>query len=114
MAKNAATWEGRRALTDNPNTPTQTYLNAGRSLTELDQLAEAAVMFGLAKDEAGLGKISDQAVDEGNFFLFQAVAARLGADNRPTRGQIQALIEAAEKSGKVLYAEKAKEYLEKM
>ena len=113
MAKNAAQWEGRRALTDNPATSAPTYQSAALTLMELDQLCEASVMCGRAEDDDGLMKIIDTAVEEGNFFLFQAAASRL-KEQKPDRSRVQALISAAEKGGKLLYAEKAQKYLEAM
>ena len=106
MAKDAAQWEGRRALTDNPGTAPLTYQKAGRSLMELDQLCEAAVMCGRAADNEGLMQIIDPAVVEGNFFLFQAAVSRL-KDQRPDKSRLKSLISSAEKNGKLLYAEQA-------
>jgi len=111
MANSAADWEGRRALTDNPNTSPQSYQNAARTLMELDQLCEAAVMFGRAADDDGLMEVIDKAVEEGNFFLFQAAASRLKG-KKPVQEQLRSLIASAEKTGQALYAEKAKEHLE--
>lgn len=113
MAKNAAQWEGRRALTDNPATPASTYQKAALTLMELDQFCEAAAMCGRAQDNGALMAIIDKAVEEGNFFLFQAAASQL-KDQKADRSRVMALISAAEKSGKLLYAEKAKKYLDSM
>lgn len=111
MAKSAAEWEGRRALTDNPTTSPQSYQSAARALIELDQLCEAAVMFGRAADDDGLMEIIEKAVEEGNFFLFQAAASRL-KEQKPGRDRLEALIGSAEKTGQAMYADKAKKYLE--
>ncbi|MDR1045752.1 MAG: hypothetical protein LBP33_11660 [Candidatus Adiutrix sp.] len=111
MAKTADTWEGRRALTDNPALAPEIFQNAGRTLMDMDLPSEAALFCGLAGDEAGLKEIVRKAVKEGNFFVFQVAASRLKA-GRPARAELEALIAAAEKSGKKLYAGKAAAYLE--
>lgn len=110
MAKTADTWEGRRALTDNPNLAPEVFQNAGLALMELDLPSEASIFFGLAENEAGLQAVIKKAVEEGNFFVFQAAASRL-KEGRPAREELEALVTSAEKSGKTLYAEKAAAYL---
>lgn len=110
MAKSAATWEGRRALTDNPSTSRDTYLSAGRQLMEMGLLSEAALFFARAEDDEGLMAIIDQAVAEGDFFVFQAAATRL-KNREAGRDRVQSLMAAAEKNGRVLYAEKAAAWL---
>lgn len=110
MARSAATWEGRRALTDNPSTSPDSHRAAARQLMGLGLLSEAALFFARAGDDEGLMEIIDQAVAEGNFFVFQTAAARL--KNREVgRDQVQSLIAAAEKNGRGLYAEKAAAWL---
>ena len=113
MGKNAAQWEGRRALTDNSGTTSQTYRSAGRSLMEMDQLCEATIMCGRAEDDEGLMQIIEQAVEEGNFFLYQAAASRI-TGQKPDKSLLQALISSAEKNGKLLYAEKAQKYMDSL
>ena len=110
MAKSADTWEGRRALTDNPNLASEVFQNAARTLMEMDLPSEAALFFSRAEDEEGLREIIKKAAEEGNFFIFQAAASRL-KEGRPSREELEALIAAAEKGGKALYAEKASAYL---
>ncbi|UQZ90948.1 hypothetical protein C4J81_17700 [Deltaproteobacteria bacterium Smac51] len=110
MAKPAITWEGRRALTDNPNTNADTFKNAARELMDKSLLADAATFFSLANDEEALREIAELAVEEGNFFLFQAAAAKLGPESLG-REKVEALREAAENSGKALYAERAAKYI---
>ena len=112
MAKSAAAWEGRRALTDNPATSPETFKAAARKLMELDQLSEASIFFALAKDEDGLHEIINKAAEEGNFFVFQGAAARLADPKTISRDQVSTLKAAAEKNGRALYAEKAAAYLE--
>jgi len=102
---NAATWEGRRALTDDPATSPETFRRAGRELLEMNQLAEALELLGRAGDEEGLRLILERAVDEGHFFLYQGAAARLGAVQRR---DLEKLAEAAEKNGQALYAAQAR------
>ena len=102
---NAATWEGRRALTDNPAAGPEALRRAGRELLELDQLAEALELLGRAGDEEGLRLILDRAAEEGHFFLYQAAAARLGP---PRRADLEKLAAAAEKNGQALYAAQAR------
>jgi hypothetical protein len=94
MGKPVTTWEGRRALTDNPAAGPAAYRNAGRALLELDQLAEAAVLCGRGQDDESLSRITDRAVEEGNFFLFKEAAARLPDGVSPRR--VRDLQEAAE------------------
>lgn len=110
MAKSAETWEGRRSLTDNPNTSPEVSRNAARTLMEMNLLSEAAVFFALAGDNDGLREIIDRAVGEGDFFVFQQAASRLG--EKISRDKVRALIAAAEKNGRALYAEKASEYIQ--
>ncbi len=112
MAKNSATWEGRRALTDNSSTNAATFKGVAQNLIQLDQLAEAAVFGGLAQDDDVLGEIIDKAVAEGNFFIFNSAAGRLQGKS-VSREQVQNLIAAAEKHGAYLYVEQAREYLAK-
>ncbi len=88
MAKSATTWEGRRALTDNPATSPATYGNAAGELLKLDQLAEAAVFFGLAGDDQNLNMLIDRAVEDGNFFLFKEAYSRL-KDKFPPRDRLR-------------------------
>jgi hypothetical protein len=110
MAKSAATWEGRRALTDNPSTSQDNYRSAARQLMDMGLLSEAALFFARAEDDEGLMAIIEQAMAEGNFFVFQAAASRL--KNREVgRDQVQSLLAAAEKNGRLLYAEKATAWL---
>ena len=111
MVKSADTWEGRRALTDNPNLAPEVFQNAAHTLMDLDLPSEAALFFSRAGDEAGLREIIKKAALEGNFFIFQAAAARL-KEGPPARQELSTLIAAAEKSGKALYAEKAAAWLE--
>lgn len=110
MAKPATTWEGRRALTDNPATSPQTYTAAARSLMEKDLLADAAVFFTRANDVEGLKELIDIAVKDGNFFLFQSAVSSLGPEAVES-GQLEALKTAAEKNGRALYASRAAKYL---
>lgn len=110
MAKSAATWEGRRALTDNSSTSQDSYRSGGRQLMDMDLLSEAALFFARAEDDEGLMAIIDQAVTEGNFFVFQAAASRL-KNREAGPDQVQSLIRAAEKNGRLLYAEKAAAWL---
>ncbi|MDR2947332.1 MAG: hypothetical protein LBV79_11390 [Candidatus Adiutrix sp.] len=112
MAKSAETWEGRRALTDNPNTGQETALGAARTLMSLDSLSEAAIFFALAGAQDGLREVMNRAVEEGNFFVFQQAATRLG--EKGERAQLRSLIDAAERNGRGLYAAKAAEYLENL
>jgi len=110
MAISAATWETRRALTDNPTTSPDTYRSGGRQLMEMGLLSEAAIFFAKAEDDDGLMEIISQAVSEGNFFIFQTAAAHL--KNREAGPDlVQALIEAATKNGRGLYAQKAIDWL---
>lgn len=111
MANSPATWEGRRALTDSPQTSPETYRAAARRLMELDQLSEAAVFFGLAGDEDGLREIISLAAGEGNFFLFRQAAGYL-RQGAVDRGQALDLKTAAENHGRILYAQQAAAYLE--
>lgn len=111
MAKSATTWEGRRALTDNPATRPATYQSAAEELVKLGQLAEAAVFFGLAGDDQSLNTIIDQAVEEGNLFLFKEAFSRLH-DTFPPRDRLRALKEAAERNGRFRYAEQTAAWLE--
>lgn len=112
MAMSADTWEARRSLTDNPSTSPDTYRSAARQLIEMGLLSEAAVFFAKAEDDEGLMEIIDLAVSEGNFFIFQTAAALL--QNREVGSdQVQALIEAATKNGRGLYAQKAADWLTK-
>ncbi len=111
MAKSSATWEGRRALTDNSNLGPETANAAAEELMRLDYLAEAAIFYDRAENDQGLMEVIKKAVEEGNFFVFQNAAARLrGA--RPDRAWAADLLARAEKTGKTLYAALAKEYLE--
>lgn len=110
MAKSAATWEGRRALTDSPSTSQDNHRSAARQLMEMGLLAEAALFFARAEDDEGLMEIIGQAVAEGNFFLFQTAASRL-KHREAGRDQVQALLTAAENNGRGLYAEKAAAWL---
>ena len=112
MAKSADSWEGRRALTDNPNTSPEVSRNSARALMDLNLLSEAAIFFSLAGDKDGLREIIDLAVEEGNFFVFQQAASRLGEEI--DREKVRALIAAAEKNGRALYAEKASEYIQNL
>jgi len=111
MAKSAALWEGRRAMTDNPATSPEAYKAAARQLLELDQLSEASVFFALAGDDEGLSDIINKAAAEGNFFIFQGAAARLKNPKAVRRTQAETLLAAAEKNGRALDSEKAAAYL---
>ena len=106
----AAAWEGRRALTDNPATSPETFRRAGRELLELDQLAEALELLGRAGDEEGLRLILERAAAEGHFFLYQAAAAKLRDICRPEthRVDLERLAATAEKNGQALYASQAR------
>jgi len=111
MAKSSATWEGRRALTDNPNLAPETAGAAAELLMEQGLLSEAAIFYDRAGDDEGLLEIIKKATEEGNFFVFQGAASRLkGA--KPDKALVQELKGQAEKSGKALYAAKAAEFLE--
>ena len=112
MAKSADTWEGRRALTDNPNTSPEVNRGAARALMEMNLPSEAALFFARAEDKDGLREVINRAVEEGNFFVFQQAASRLGEEI--DREKVRALIASAEKNGRGLYAEKASEYLQKL
>jgi hypothetical protein len=105
---NAVTWEGRRALTDNPATSPETFRRVGRELLELDQLAEAVEFLGRAGDEEGLRLILERAVAEGQFFLYQGAAAKLGG---LAKADLEKLAQAAEKNGQALYAAQARAFL---
>lgn len=110
MVKSAATWEGRRALTDNPATSPETYQTAARQMLALDLPSEAAVFFALAGDEEGLGEVLDRAAAEGNFFIFQAAASRR-RDKTIDRQLVQTLAAAAEKNGRALDGARAAAWL---
>ncbi|MDL2226835.1 hypothetical protein LJB86_04190 [Deltaproteobacteria bacterium OttesenSCG-928-M10] len=110
MPKSASTWEGRRALTDNPNAGAEAYRKAARELLDNNALSDAVVFFALADDQEGLREILDLAVRDGNYFIFQAAAARL--KEKPAKDKALALASAAEKNGQILYAEKASQYIE--
>jgi hypothetical protein len=107
---NAAIWEGRRALTDDPATSPETFRRAGRELLELNQLAEALELLGRAGDEEGLRLILERAVAEGHYFLYQGAAAKLGDIWRPEthRPDLERLADAAKKNGQALYAARAR------
>ena len=109
MPKSASTWEGRRALTDNPNTGADVYRKAARELMDNNALSDAVVFFTLADDQEGLVEILDLAARDGNYFIFQAVAAKL--KEKPAKAKAEALASAAEKNGQILYAEKANQYI---
>lgn len=111
MAKSAATWEGRRALTDNPETSPEVSSRAAEELMKMGLLSEAAVFFGLAGNEEGLMTIIDQAVEEGNFFVFKQAVSRL-KEKKFDDEKVRTLASVAEKQGKALYAEQAMNYLE--
>jgi hypothetical protein len=81
MAKSAMTWEGRRALTDNPNTDAGTFKQAARELMNENLLADAATFFALAGDTEALKEITAKAAEEGDFFLFQAAASKLDEED---------------------------------
>ena len=102
---NAAIWEGRRALTDDPATSPETFRRAGRELLELDQLAEALELLGRAGDEEGLRLILERALAEGHYFLYQGAAAKLRAASRT---DLERLAATAEKNGQALYAAQAR------
>jgi hypothetical protein len=105
---NPVVWEGRRALTDDPATTPETFRRAGRTLLELDQLAEALELLARAGDEEGLRLILERAVAEGHFFLYQGAAAKLGGVQR---ADLERLAAAAEKNGQALYAAQARAHL---
>lgn len=111
MAKSAMTWEGRRALTDSPNTGAGAYSQAARELMDKNLLADAATFFARAKDLDGLREIAGKAVEEGDFFLFQAAASNLNEDDISS-AQLMELRANAEKCGKALYAARAAKALE--
>ena len=110
MSPSPVTWEGRRALTDNPSTSPETFRRTGRELLSLDQLAEAIDFFARAGDVEGLRAALDRAIEEGHFFLFQAAIACLPG-RPPERSGARRLLENAERRGLALYADKAREYL---
>lgn len=110
MSKAAVSWEGRRALTDNPHRSGQALVKAAAELKEAGQLAEAITFFKLAEDQRGLAEIRTLAVEEGNFFLWQA--AQLGKNFERT--ELEALAEAAKKNGRLLYEEKARQRLSEL
>jgi hypothetical protein len=110
MAKPATTWEGRRALTDNPNAGAENLGRAARELADKNFLADAAAFFALAGDKEALAGLMARAAEEGDLFLFQTAAAALGPE-AAAREQVEVLRAAAEKSGKALYAERAARYL---
>jgi len=105
------TWEGRRALTDNATNNSGPLAEAARQLMGLDQLSEAVTLGILAGDDAFLKEIISLASAEGNFFIFNAAFIRL-KDQSLDRSLVKTLKEAAEKSGKGLYAEQATAWLE--
>jgi hypothetical protein len=124
----AAAWESRRALTDNPATSPETFRRVGRELLGLGQLAEALEFLGRAGDEEGLGLILEQAVAEGHFFIYPGAAAKLGAFKGPEKNpgpekngpplpdgflkaDLEKLAAAAEKNGQALYAAQARALL---
>jgi len=124
----AAAWESRRALTDNPATSPETFRRVGRELLELGQLAEALEFLGRAGDEEGVRLILEQALAEGHFFVYQGAAAKLGGfkgpENNPgpkksgpplpdgfKRADLEKLAAAAEKNGLALYAAQARALL---
>ena len=109
MSTSATTWEGRRALTDNPNTSAEIYQKVARQLLGDNALSDAVIFFTRADDQGGLEEILDIAVRDGNYFIFQAVAVKL--KNKPDKTKIEALALAAEKNGQIIYAEKANQYL---
>ncbi len=109
MGKPVITWEGRRALTDNPAAGPGAFREAGRELLEMNQLAEAAVLCGRGQDDESLSRIIDRAVEEGNFFIFKEAAARLKDGISPHR--VRDLKQAAERGGRQLYAEQAAAWL---
>lgn len=110
MPKSGVTWEGRRALTDNPNTGAGAFKQAARELMDKDLLADAATFFALAGDAGALAAITARAAEEGDFFLFQAASKH--APEPVTRAQLETLRAAAEKHGKALYAERAAHLIE--
>lgn len=97
-------------MTDSPSTSPDTYRSAARQLMEMGLLSEAAVFFAKAEDDDGLMEIIAQAVSEGNFFIFQTAATQL-KNREAGRDLVQALIEAATKNGRGLYAQKALDWL---
>ena len=112
MPQDYSTWEGRRALTDNPATTPEAFLRAGRGLLEQGHLVEAVEFLARAGDEEGLKAVQARAVAEGHFFVYQGAASRL-PEGRLNRAEIQELMENAEKAGLDLYAAQARSFLEK-
>jgi hypothetical protein len=110
MAKPLNTWEGRRALTDNASAGAETLKKAARELMEINLLADAADFFKRAGDDEGLHEIIDQAVREGNFFLFKEASSKLSS-GRADRAKLEALMKTAGNNGQTLYLEQAERYL---
>jgi hypothetical protein len=106
MPENAAAWESRRALTDNPATSPETCQRIGRELLGLDLCSEATEFFARGGDDQSLREIMNRAIEDGDFFVYRGALARL-ADKTPAHDDIIKLRDNAEKRGKILYAAKA-------
>ncbi|MDR1921543.1 MAG: hypothetical protein LBS31_07365 [Candidatus Adiutrix sp.] len=110
MSKSLNTWEGRRALTDNASAGAETLKKAARELMEINLLSDAADFFKRAGDDEGLHEIINQAVREGNFFIFKEASSKLSSSLKD-RAKLEALMETAENNGQMLYLEQAERYL---
>jgi hypothetical protein len=91
--------------------PAADYLEAGRSLVEAGYFTEGLDFLKIAKNREEILKIEDEAVEEGDFFLYSLATQMLGTQIDPTK--LTRLAENAGAKGLNIYQRKALELLER-
>jgi hypothetical protein len=106
-------WKGRRALIEaKKSIPREGLLSAGNDLLEKGLCTEALDFFKKAGSPEDIARISDKALEEGDYFLFSLSEQLLGKEPNPSR--LARLAENAKARGLSLYEAKALERLAKV
>jgi hypothetical protein len=109
MAKSSLNWLARRAITDRTKISPEVLTQTGRELLANGYLAEAAEFFKKANDREGLTAILSQAVNEGDFFLYNLALQYLGQAPKPQ--ELALLADKANAAGFNLSRDKARAFL---
>ncbi|MDR0355286.1 MAG: hypothetical protein LBJ64_06075 [Deltaproteobacteria bacterium] len=110
MPPSYLSWKTRRELSESPKTTPAQLAAAGQELLASDRLAEASDFLARGLDLEGLAAIKNQAVEEGNLFIYDRVCQL--HKSYFSRSELIKLADKAESLGLFAYAKRAKELVE--
>ena len=101
----------RRSMLNSKNETPETLTAIGLEFMENGYLSDAIDFLAKAENKEALAALTPQAIEQGDFFLFNRIKKILKME--PSIAELQTLAAQAETQGKVNFAAQAKDRLEK-